>query len=77
MIAAQCNNPSTRQRNTEWPDMLEDARDKIIKDTKSHIQRAPQHLNAFVVGEYKKLVRSEMGGWVGARMAFVGGRGWF
>lgn len=44
----------------DWPAVLTDARGKL-ETTRDRINRAPHHLNAFVVGEYKKLVRSEMG----------------
>ncbi|KAI8471824.1 MAG: hypothetical protein J3K34DRAFT_458098 [Monoraphidium minutum] len=48
----------------DWPDMLFDAKDMIggsLETTGRSLRRAPHHLNTFVVGEYKKLVRSEMG----------------
>lgn len=42
--------------------MLVDAADKL-EDTRQQIHQAPKHLNTFVVGKYKELVRSEMGEW--------------
>lgn len=51
-------------RHPDWPGLLNDARDRIedtIGGTSATIVQAPKHLNTFVVGEYKKLVRSEMG----------------
>ncbi|GBF87852.1 hypothetical protein Rsub_00564 [Raphidocelis subcapitata] len=44
----------------DWPDMLVGAKGRLDQ-TRDRIQRAPHHLNKFVVREYRKLVRSELG----------------
>lgn len=56
---------------TGWHnDLIEDARD-VLEGTKRNTMRSlfrsSHQLNSFIVGEYRKLVRSEMGEWAAIR----------
>jgi hypothetical protein len=56
--------PTAPPAPQDWPELLEGARGRLegtIEGTGAQLRAAPRHVNALLLREYRRLVRSEMG----------------